>query len=111
MIIELDLHPHRSQRLDEMRLIGQHEAETTGFKDDLGGRLKHLVAQPTFEHSDDAPHARLGAMFPAQACGQRTLIEHRSPLVGIRRRRPELTGSLNKIDHEPRRMDFSADVG
>lgn len=58
MIIELDLHPHSTQGLDQLRLVGQHEAGASRVEDDLRGRIDHLVADPAVEHSNDAPHAR-----------------------------------------------------
>jgi hypothetical protein len=75
-----------AQRLDEMRLIGEHEAWMAGFKDHLGSRIDHYIAQSTIEDADNAPHAGLGAMLPAQSRRQRILVEYCCTFIGYRRR-------------------------
>jgi len=84
-MVEIDLHSHGPERLDEMGLLGQHEAGLARLKDDLGGRVEHLVSQSAVEHPDDGPHARLGAVLPAKARRQSALVEYRGALVGHRR--------------------------
>ena len=98
LVVELDLHPHGSERLDQMRLIRPYEPGTASFKDYLGGRLEHLITQPTFEHSNDTPHAGLKAMFPTQSSWQRIFIEHRSALIRGRADRGP-SGALMKVSH------------
>ena len=51
-----------------------------------GGRIEQLITQWAIEHSDDAPHAGLGAMSRAQSGRQRVFIKHRGALIGRRRR-------------------------
>ena len=70
LIVELDLHPHRSQRLYEMSLVRRHESGMAGLKDYLGLRLDHRVAHSTIEHPNDTPHAPLGAVLLADASGK-----------------------------------------
>ena len=81
LVVELDLHPHGSERLDQMRLIRPYKPGMASFKDQLGGRIEHLITQPTFEHSNDTPHSGLKAMFPTQCSWKRIFIEHRSALI------------------------------
>jgi hypothetical protein len=66
MVVELDLHPHGPERLDEVGLLGKEKPRTARLEDHLGIRIEHLIAQTSFKHSDDAPHAGLGAVLPAQ---------------------------------------------
>ena len=47
LIVELDLHPHGSERLDEVRLVRRHKAGMARLKDHLGGRIEHLITQPS----------------------------------------------------------------
>jgi hypothetical protein len=75
-MIELDLHPHPSERFDEVRLVGQHEAGMARCKYHFGGRVEHPVTQTALKHPNDAPHAEPGAMFPAQSGRQRVFIEY-----------------------------------
>jgi hypothetical protein len=81
LVVELDQHPHGSERLDQMRLIQPHKPGMASFKDHLGGRLEHLITQPTLEHSNDTPNSGLKAMFPTQSGWQRIFIEHRRALI------------------------------
>jgi hypothetical protein len=85
-MVELELHPHASERFYEVRLVGQHEAGMARFKDHFGGGVEHPITQTAIKHPDDAPYAWLGAMFPAQSGRQRVFIEHRGPPVGQRSR-------------------------
>ena len=57
---ELDLHQHESERLAAQDRDGQAE----GPPRRPGRALDNAVA---IEHSDDAPHAGLSAMLPAQS--------------------------------------------
>ena len=41
-MVELDLHPHASERFDEV-LVGQHEAGMTRLKDHFGGGAEHPI--------------------------------------------------------------------
>ena len=86
LIVELDLHLHRTKRLDTVSLIQQQEAGTAGLEDGLGCRVEHPVAYSAAQYPDDAPHAGFGAMFPAQSGRQRVFIEHGRALVGCRTR-------------------------
>jgi hypothetical protein len=81
LIVELNLHPHGTKRLNEMRLIRPHEAGMARFKNRLRGRMEHLITQSPFKHPDDAPNPRLSAMFPTQSGGQGILIEDRGSLI------------------------------
>ena len=56
LIVELDLHRHRAERLDEVRLIGPHEAGMVRLKESplMPGRVLD-IAQSAVEHSDHAP--------------------------------------------------------
>ena len=65
-IVEFDLHSHRAERFDEMGLVWQQEARMAGLQNHLGIWFKHLIAQSPFKHSNDAPHAGLGAVFSTQ---------------------------------------------
>jgi len=76
LIVEFDLHPHRSKRLDEVRHARQHEAGTAKFNDHLRSGIEHPIAQSALKHTDDAPHYGFGAVFPAQPDWQSVLVEH-----------------------------------
>ena len=65
-MIELDPHPHASERFDAVRLVGQHEAGMSRLKDHFGGGIEHLIAQTAIKHPDDTPYTESGAMFPPQ---------------------------------------------
>ena len=64
-IIELDLHPDRPKRLDEMRLIRKHQARMMGIENHFRNRVEDAIPDTAIEHSDDAPHASLGAVLAA----------------------------------------------
>ena len=57
LIVEFDLHPHRSKRLDEVRHARQHEAGTAKFKDHLRSGIEHPIAQLALKHTDGAPYS------------------------------------------------------
>ena len=40
LIVEIDLHPHGSERFDEMRLFRKHQPWPIGCKDHLRGRIE-----------------------------------------------------------------------
>ena len=65
MIVEIDLHSHRSQRLDEMGFVWQHKSGMAGLKDRLGFRLEHFITHSTIQHPNDSPYALLGPMLLA----------------------------------------------
>ena len=76
LIVEFNLHPHRSKRLDEVRHARQHEAGTK-FNDHLRSGIDHPIAQSALKHADDAPYSGFGTVFSAQPdraeCSRRTL--------------------------------------
>ena len=37
LVVEFDLHAHGAERLDAVRLVGEHEAWPSGLKDGFGG--------------------------------------------------------------------------
>ena len=86
LIVEFDLHPHRSKRLDEVRHARQHEAGTAKFNDHLRSGIEHPIAQSALKHTDDAPYYGFGTVFPAQPDRQSVLVEHWGALIGHLRR-------------------------
>jgi hypothetical protein len=93
LIVEFNLHPHRSKRLDEVRHARQHEAGTK-FNDHLRSGIDHPIAQSALKHADDAPYSGFGTVFSAQPDRQSVLVEHWGALIGHLRR--EAAGVLTK---------------
>ena len=49
-----------------MQLIREDKTGIVRIKNRFADRIKHPIAEPSFEHADDAPYAGFGAMLPAQ---------------------------------------------
>jgi len=61
LTIELHLHPHATERFDEVWLIGLNEAGIARLKDHFGGGVEQLTAQTAIKHPDNASHTGPGA--------------------------------------------------
>ena len=70
MVVELDLHPHRSFRCDEVRLIRKDEAGSPGTQVLLVRGRESREDNLALEDTDDAPDAGLGAVIATQAAGR-----------------------------------------
>lgn len=55
-----------------------------GVENDFRDGVEHPIAKPAFKHPNDAPHARLCPMLPAQPCRKRDFVKNGSALVRCR---------------------------
>ena len=64
-IIELNLHPDRSKRLDEVRLFWKYQARMIGVENRFGNGIEDAIPDLAGEQSNDAPGSGLGAVLAA----------------------------------------------
>lgn len=82
MVVEFDLHTHRSMRFDAVHLLGLNQPRTVRSKMQRRlGFARDEIIQSTFENPDHAPHACFGIMCGAKRFGECHLVEDRRHLI------------------------------
>ena len=76
MVVEFDLHPHRSMRFDPMHLLRFNQTRTVrGEKQPLLSFAPHEIMQGSVKNPDHAPNACFGIVRSAKRFRECRLVE------------------------------------